>query len=121
MINTGVNQVSAILNANYGFMQKNIYAKELMDNAMLEVINIANAEGINLTTPDLKKWYAILDSLGPEGKTSMCQDMEAKRKTEVEMFSGKIIELGTKYNIDVTVNKVLYNLIKAKEDLFPAN
>ena len=121
MINIGINQVSALLNANYGFMQKNIYAKELMDNAMIEVINIANAEGVNLTNSDIKKWYAILDSLGAEGKTSMCQDMEACRKTEADMFSGKIIELGTKYNIDVTVNKVLYNLIKAKEDLFPAN
>jgi len=116
MINTGVNQVSALLNANYGFMQKDSYAKELMDNVMVEVVNIANAEGVNLTNSDIKRWYSILDSLGPEGKTSMCQDMEAGRKTEVEMFSGKMIELGTKYNIDVTINKVLYNLIKAKEE-----
>ena len=121
MINVGVNQVSAILGANYGFIQKNSYAKELMDNAMLEVISIANAKGINLSNSDIKKWYAILDSLGQEGKTSMCQDLEAGRKTEVEMLSGKIIELGSKYNIDVTINKVLYNLIKAKEDLLPVN
>ncbi len=120
MINTGVNQISALLNANYGFMQKNSYAKELMDNTMVEVINIANAKNVKLTKADIEKWYKILDSLGPAGKTSMCQDMEAGRKTEVEMFSGKIIELGAKYNIDVTINKVLYNLIKAKEDLFQA-
>lgn len=117
MINTGVNQVSAILNANYGFIQRNSYVKEIMDSLMVEVINIANAKGIHLSKSDINKWYAILDSLGPEGKTSMCQDMQAGRKTEVEMFSGKIIALGAKYNIDVTINKVLYNLIKAKESL----
>jgi len=117
MINTGINQISALLNANYGFMQKNIYAKKLMDDAMVEVVNIANAEGINLTCSDIKRWYSILDSLGPEGKTSMCQDIEAGRKTEVEMFSGKMIELGIKHNIDVTINKVLYDLLKAKEEI----
>lgn len=117
MINTGINQVSAILNANYEFMRSNIYAKELMDETMLEVIKVANAEGVDLSGSDLTKWYGILASLGAEGKTSMCQDTEAKRKTEVEMLSGKMMELGQKHNIDVTINKVLYNLIKAKESL----
>ena len=117
MINTGINQVSAILNANYEFMRTNVYAKELMDRTMFEVIKIANAEGVELSGSDLTKWYGILASLGAEGKTSMCQDTEAKRKTEVQMLSGKMIELGQKHNIDVTINKVLYNLIKAKESL----
>ncbi len=117
MINTGINQVSAVLNANYDFMRNNRFAREIMDKTMLEVIAVANAEGINLDESDLAQWYKILDSLGAEGKTSMCQDVEAGRKTEVEMLSGKMIELGKKHNIDVTINKVLYNLIKAKEDL----
>jgi 2-dehydropantoate 2-reductase len=117
MINTGINQVSALLNANYEFMRSNIYAKELMDKTMIEVIMIANAEGVDLSEEDLARWYKILNSLGAEGKTSMCQDTEAKRKTEVQMLSGKMIELGEKHNIDVTINKVLYNLIKAKESL----
>lgn len=117
MINTGINQVSAILNANYEFMRSNVYARELMDRTMLEVIKVANAEGVDLSEADLNKWYGILASLGAEGKTSMCQDTEAKRKTEVQMLSGKMIELGHKHNIDVTINKVLYNLIKAKESL----
>ncbi len=117
MINTGINQVSAILNANYEFMRSNVYAKELMDQTMLEVIKVANAEGVDLSGSDLTKWYGILASLGGDGKTSMCQDTEAKRKTEVQMLSGKMIELGQKHNIDVTINKVLYNLIRAKESL----
>ncbi len=117
MINTGINQVSAILSANYRFMRENIYAREIMDRTMMEVIAIANAEGVDLSSSDLEKWYKILYSLGAEGKTSMCQDADAGRKTEVEMFSGKMIELGKKHNIDVTINKILYNLIKAKEDL----
>ncbi|MCL2293800.1 MAG: hypothetical protein FWC36_02890 [Spirochaetes bacterium] len=113
MANIGINQIPALLDADYGFIQKNSYAKKLMENAMLEVIDIANAKGVHLTESDINKWHTILNSLAPKEKTLMRLDME--------MLSYKIIELGSKYNIDVTVNKVLYNLIKAKEDLFSAN
>lgn len=116
MINTGVNQVSATLEADFGFMKKNKYAGELMESAMLEVIAIANAEGIFLDAKtSIEKWQKILLSLGDSGKTSMCQDIIAKRKTEVDAFAGRIMVLGEKHNIDVTVNRVLYNVLKAKE------
>ena len=115
MINTGINQVSAVLEADYSVMQNNENARYLMDETMKEVILIANAEGIGLSEKDLENWYKVLYSLGPDGRTSMCQDIIAGRKTEVEMFSGKIIELAGKHSISVPFNKILFNLIKAKE------
>ena len=118
MINTGVNQVSAVLDAEYRIMQENKNARWLMDETMKEVIKISNAENIPLSEKDLEKWHKILNSLGPEGKTSMYQDILAGRKTEVEMFAGKIIELAEKHLIDVPFNRILFNLIKAKESCF---
>jgi len=85
---------------------------------MKEVIKVSNAENIPLSEDDLEKWHKVLNSLGPEGKTSMCQDILAGRKTEVEMFAGKIIELAEKHLIDVPFNRILFNLIKAKESCF---
>ena len=118
MINTGINQISAVLEAEYSVMQNDSHAKWLMDETMKEVIRIANAENIPLSNSDLEKWYKILYSLGPDKKTSMCQDILAGRKTEVEMFAGKIIQLSEKHSIDVPFNRVLFNLIKAKESTF---
>ena len=54
-------------------------------------------------------------AMSPDGKTSMVQDVEARRKTEVEMFAGKVVELGEKHGIATPVNKVLYRLLKAME------
>jgi 2-dehydropantoate 2-reductase len=45
----------------------------------------------------------------------MLQDVEAGRKTEVEMFAGKVIELGRRYNVPTPVNERLYVLIKEIE------
>jgi len=46
----------------------------------------------------------------------MCQDVEAGRKTEVELFSGTVMELGRKHGIPVPVNTVLYHLLKTIEE-----
>jgi 2-dehydropantoate 2-reductase len=48
----------------------------------------------------------------------MLQDVEAKRKTEVEMFAGKVIELGKKHGIPTPINQTLYRLIKVIEQIY---
>jgi 2-dehydropantoate 2-reductase len=53
--------------------------------------------------------------LNPEGKTSMLQDVEARRQTEVEMFAGKVIELGRLHDVPTPVNEELYDIIKKIE------
>ena len=115
MINVGINQTSAVLRAPYGVFQTSQEAKELMDSAMREVTAVAEAAKINITDEDITNWYGFLAQLSPAGKTSMLQDVEAKRKTEVEMFAGKIMELGNRYGISTPVNAVLYRIIKVIE------
>ena len=53
-----------------------------------------------------------LHKMIPEGKTSMLQDVEAGRKTEVDMFAGTMVELGIKYGIATPYNKIVKELIE---------
>jgi len=115
MINVGINQASAVTGGNYGVFQRPGAARELMDAAMHEVIALAQKMGIALSGQDREKWYAVLASLGPEGKTSMLQDMEAGRKTEVEMLAGVVIALGREHGVAVPVNERLYAQIREME------
>ncbi len=115
MINVGINQVSAILGAPYGVFQRSQEARDLMESAMREVMAIAKAAEVTLFEKDIEDWYAFLSRLSPDGKTSMVQDVEARRKTEVEMFAGKVIELGNQYGIETPVNQTLFRLIRAME------
>jgi len=57
----------------------------------------------------------VLSGLSKNGKTSMLQDMEAGRKTEVELFSGAVMELGGEYGVPTPVNEMLHRIIVAKE------
>lgn len=116
MINIGVNQVSAITGAPYRFFQdRNSDAHALMLSAMREVILVARAKGIDLSEADIEAWHTVLDRLGPDGKTSMLQDVEAGRKTEVEMFAGILLEYGREVGLELPVNRMLLQLIRSRE------
>lgn len=115
MINVGINQTSAVMRAPYGVFQRSQEAQDVMDSAMREVIAVAEAVKVRISGEDIDNWYSFLSQLSPDGKTSMLQDVEAKRKTEVEMFSGKMIELGKSYSIPTPVNQTLYRIIKVIE------
>ncbi|WBW95595.1 ketopantoate reductase family protein [Oceanirhabdus sp. W0125-5] len=118
MVNIGMNQTTAVLKAPYRVYQKNEYAREVAKGAMREVIQIANVMDVDLGEEDIDKVFEMIMKLAPTGKTSMFQDVEAKRITEVDMLSGKLCELGCKYNIPTPVNQMLYNMIKTIECMY---
>jgi 2-dehydropantoate 2-reductase len=115
MINVGINQASAVLRAPYGFFQSSPDAMALMKSLMEEVVVLAGKASVNLTRRDMEEWFSVLSTLSPEGKTSMLQDIEAKRKTEVEVFAGKVVSLGAEYNVPTPVNQTILSIIKAIE------
>ncbi|MDF2503660.1 2-dehydropantoate 2-reductase [Clostridium sp.] len=116
MINVGINQCSAVLRGKYGVFQTEIQARELMESTMMEVIRLSEKVGVNLNKDDLKKWYEVLYTMNPNSRTSMLEDIECGRKTEVDSFSGTVCELGKKFNVDTPVNRTLYNIIKVIEN-----
>jgi 2-dehydropantoate 2-reductase len=121
MINVGVNQTSAVLKAPYGIFQSLPDAYEWMESAMREVVAISEKAGTGLTEEDVKKFWPIINNLSPKGKTSMLQDVEAGRKTEVEYFAGKVCELGEKYEVPTPINEQLYKVIRIIEEMNKLN
>ncbi len=115
MVNVGINQASAVMRAPYGVFQSSPEARELVDILMREVIVLAAREGVNLVEKDVDEWNAVLNGLSPNGKTSMLQDIEAGRKTEVDVFGGKVVELGKKHGIPTPVNQTLLSIIHVLE------
>ena len=111
MLNTGVNQTAAVFETNYGGLQKEGEARDLMLKAMEEARIAAAYEGVCLTEADIAEWLRVLDSLNPEGMPSMRQDTKARRKTEVDLFSGTICKLGKKHSFETPVNDYLYEQI----------
>jgi 2-dehydropantoate 2-reductase len=123
MANVGANQVSALLRLPYGPLKKDSplfipEAQALLESAMREVIAIANAEGISLNDGDIENWNRTVATLNDAGYTSMCQDVLAGRKTEVELFALTVMEYGKKHRVATPVNEALYRALRTIEQTY---
>lgn len=115
MINVSGNQLSAILELNYSYFQKDQDLQALLRAVMLEVVSLAQMKGINLTEAAIDEYLNHVKKHDPKGKTSMHQDIEAGRPTEVELFAGHMLAMGEELGIDMPYNRMLYHLIRIKE------
>ncbi len=112
MLNVSANQTTAILRMNFGEMLENDKCMDFAINVMKEVQAIAKAEGVRNTESMINETIEHLHAMIPEGKTSMLQDVEAGRKTEVEMFAGTVIKLGKEFGIPTPYNKIIKEMIE---------
>lgn len=112
MLNVSSNQPSSILGMTFGQMQNNKKFIEFFTKVMKEVQSVAKAEGVQNTETMIDEALVTFNKMIPEGKTSMLQDVEAKRKTEVEMFAGTMVELGKKHNIPTPYNQVMKDMVE---------
>lgn len=116
MFNVGYNQASSVLNAKYKYFQNCKKVNELALKLMEEVVSVAVKEGVKNTEKLIPEALKALDTMIPKASTSMLQDIEAGRLTEVDAFAGYIIKLGKKHNIATPYNSIVYDIIKALEE-----
>ena len=122
LYNCSLNPLGAILDVNYGKLTENEYTIELMNKIIDEIFNVIKASGYSTLWDSPEEYKDIFYSkLVPDTYnhySSTHQDIQRKIKTEIDSLTGKVIDLGEKNNIDVTTNKIIYNLIKAIESDF---
>jgi 2-dehydropantoate 2-reductase len=115
MLNCGCNETTAVYLCDYEGIQKGGRYRDTMIAAMEEVLALGVKEGVRLTRDDIPYWENVLAGLNPKGKTSMQQDVEARRPSEVEMFGGTVMALSAKHGIPAPVNRMLYEKLKEIE------
>ena len=50
------------------------------------------------------------------GRASMCQDIRAGRRTEIDFINGSVVRLGRQYGIPTPCHELMVDLIHARED-----
>lgn len=116
MMNVGINQTCMAYGGTYGSAtERGGEQRRCFVAAMREALAVANAEGVALTEADLSQMLHVIEGLDPAGMPSMAQDRVARRKTEVEEFSGTICRLAAEHGIEVPQNEWLYQRIRQIE------
>jgi 2-dehydropantoate 2-reductase len=90
--------------------------QSLMRALLLEVVSVAQLQGIALDFTE--RWNAItglLGKLAPNTKGSMLQDVENRRRTEIDVMCGAIVEAGQRLGFATPYNNAMLWLVKALE------
>ncbi|ANE48944.1 hypothetical protein SY83_14955 [Paenibacillus swuensis] len=114
LINAVINPITAILRISNGELIRNAYASSLMLRLFDESYAAVAAQVEEL--PD-RMWNRIEEVCARTAvnRSSMLQDVEAKRVTEIEAITGRLIAQGRLKGIPMTASETLYALIKAME------
>ena len=117
MLNTGASQTAVEVQAECGFFGQVEEVRSLMKMLMDEILELAWAEGVNLTEEDRDDIIEILVNFPPDKKMSMLQDYEAGRPIEIDEYAGEVVGLGKKHGIPTPANEILYLAIIARQKI----
>ena len=90
----------------------------LMEGLLDEVVAVAAAQGIALDRAE--RWDAITGLLRRAigGRPSMLQDVEARRRTEIDVINGAVADAGRRLGIATPRNDAMVWLVRALEESY---
>ncbi|RDI71789.1 ketopantoate reductase family protein [Halopelagius longus] len=113
-VNAGINAVTALARVENGSLADGP-AAEVAHRAARETVRVARAEGVPLTYRGARAALVEVVSDTAENRSSMLQDVDAGRRTEVEAIHGEVVERADRHGIDAPTNRTLAGLLRAWE------
>lgn len=113
--NVSLSAVTAVLQVNIGYIAANEYAWKMTMALLHEAVETAHALGLEADEEKLAEKIKATSAGSPEGVTSICADIRAGRKTEVDTISGSVVRAAHKAGVPVPVHEFVVNTIHALE------
>ncbi len=111
IINVGINAITALTGTKNGQILDLENTKELSRSAVDEAIVVAKAQGIEVRADAVEHVFQIAKATA-QNRSSMGQDVDNKRQTEIEAINGVVVHEGQRIGIDTPVNKTLAALVE---------
>jgi 2-dehydropantoate 2-reductase len=115
LVNCGINALTAIMRITNGQLPAIVPLYEVMKKAVAEGAAIAQHSGINLPYSDPVEKVVEVCEATADNRSSMLQDIEAGKKTEIDYLNGALVRYGIDAGIAVPTNSFLTHLIHALE------
>ena len=94
-----------------GELGKEAELEALLDAITAEAVQVANGLGHDISLEErIETIRGVLASAG-KGRSSMLQDVQAQRKTEIEVINGAVVGEGDGLGIDMPLNRAMVALI----------
>ena len=119
LINCAYNAISALGRARYRRIGASPAALGVMQEAVREVIAVAQAAGVRLPDGDLLEQARRISESMSGATSSTAQDIARGKRTEIDHLNGYVVRRGEKLGIPTPVNRTLHALVKLLEEAAP--
>lgn len=113
-VSVGIKPVAALTGLLDGPLSDHDESAAVMDRLVEEAIQVAKARGIPIDGNPVAETHHNCQ-INYETMSSMLEDVQNERQTEIDQINGAIVKYATEEDIDVPYNRMATNLIKAKE------
>jgi len=120
LFNTCLNAIGAITRMTYGELVSNEHARRLITQVADETIRVVRAERGLPLAPDGATYVeqTLTPFVLPKAaahRSSMLQDVEAGRRTEIDYLNGAVVRIGQERGIATPGNEAVADLVRARE------
>lgn len=113
-LNISKNIPQAIIGCGFGAYYDSAYVANMSRLLRSEVVAVAAAKGIDIS--DENTGVGNSNYVTKKARFSTLQDLDNHRHTEIDMFCGTLVKLGSELNIPTPYNEFAYNIIKGLEE-----
>lgn len=114
--NVSASVLTAVLQVPLGYIAENPDAWALCRQLIHEAVQVANREGMDFDEEEkLREVRAVCEN-SPLGITSICADVKAGRRTEVDTISGSVVRASHDAGVPVPAHEVMVRLVHALEE-----
>jgi len=121
LYNAALNPLGALLGVHYGALAEDEHTRAIMNAVIDEAFAVAVAEPVALpwTSADDYRvaFYGRLVPSTFHHRSSMLQDLERGRRTEIDAINGEVWKRGATHGIVTPANELLTRLVHAREAL----
>jgi 2-dehydropantoate 2-reductase len=116
IFNASTNPVGALTGLTHGRVCERPDLRALVTGLVDEGKAVAAAQGIELDAdPEELIDPAARKDVAYDHKASMLQDVEARRRTEVDYLNGGIVEFGRRFGVETPEHAAIWALVKGME------
>ena len=106
LVNVGINALTALTGLRNGELLAFPEIRGVMRRAVLEAQEVAEAKGVRIGGDPVEKVYEVAEATAAN-RSSMLQDIDRCRRTEIAALNGAIVEMGRRLGVDTPVNEAL--------------
>lgn len=115
VLNAATLPTAALTGLTAGALAESGEMRRVVDDAAAEAVEVGRAAGFEVELDErIAAIHAVLARAG-SGKGSMLQDVEAGRRTEIDVISGAVLRLADEHDVQVPMTRALYGLMVGLE------